>query len=160
MEFSVRSLSTLAAGALCAPLVLLLAACASPTPTSSASPSGGGSGAEHELACAMPSNCVNSLGSGALAPLRFGGTPAQAFAALQATLATFPEARVVKSEPLALGVIFTTPIGFRDQVDFRIDAAGRRIDFRSRSLFGLFDFGKNHSRMAEFSARFAGQPPG
>ena len=161
-----RSLPTLAAGALLAPLVLLLASCATPAPPSSASPSGDGSGngngngTEHELACALPSNCVNSLGTGALAPLRFGGTPARALATLQAALATFPEARVVKSEPLALEVIFTTPIGFRDQVDFRIDAAGGRIDFRSRSLFGLFDFGKNHSRMAEFSARFAKQPPG
>jgi uncharacterized protein (DUF1499 family) len=147
---------------LLAPLVLLLAACASTAPLSSAPPSGDGSGngAERELACVLPSNCVNSLGTGALAPLRFGGTPAQALAALQAALATFPEARVVKSEPLALEVIFTTPVGFRDQVDFRIDAAGGRIDFRSRSLFGLFDFGKNHSRMAEFSARFARQAPG
>jgi uncharacterized protein (DUF1499 family) len=166
----VRSLPTLAAGALLAPLVVLLASCATPAPTSSTSPSGNGrgngngngngNGAEHELACTLPSNCVNSLGTGALAPLRFGGTPAQALATLQAALATFPEARVVKSQPLALEVIFTTPIGFRDQVDFRIDAAGGRIDFRSRSLFGLFDFGKNHSRMAEFSARFAKQPPG
>jgi len=73
---------------------------------------------------------------------------------LQTTLATFPEAQVVRSEPLALEVIFTTPIGFRDQVDFRIDAQAQRIDFRSRSLFGLFDWGKNRSRMQEFATRF------
>ncbi len=110
------------------------------------------------LACILPSNCVNSLGTGSLVPLRYAGTPAQALARLQATLATFSETEVVRSEPLALEVIFTTPIGFRDQVNFTIDAQQRRIDFRSRSLFGLFDWGKNRSRMQEFSARFERQP--
>lgn len=150
--------STLAAGASWASLLLLLAGCAAPAPPASTEPSGPGGGAiERELACSLPSNCVDSLGTGSLVPLRFAGTPAQALAALQAALATFPEARVVESGPLALEVIFTTPVGFRDQVDFRIDTAGGRIHFRSRSLFGLFDFGKNRSRMAEFSARFARQ---
>lgn len=137
-----------------APFVLLLAACASPAPA----PSEPGSSPTPELACTLASNCADSLGTGSLAPLRFGGTTAQALATLQDTLATFPEARVVKSEPQALEVIFTTRLGFRDQVDFRIDAPGQRIHFRSRSLFGLFDFGKNRSRMAEFSARYAQQP--
>ena len=86
--------------------------------------------------------------------MRYKGTPVQALAMLQTTLATFPEAQVVRSKALALEVIFTTPIGFRDQVDFRIDAQAQRIDFRSRSLFGLFDWGKNRSRMQEFATRF------
>jgi uncharacterized protein (DUF1499 family) len=106
------------------------------------------------LACTFAGNCVNSLGTGGLAPLRYAGTPTQALATLQATLSTFAEARVVRSEPLALEVIFTTPAGFRDQVDFRIDTEAQRIDFRSRSLFGLFDWGKNRSRMQEFATRF------
>jgi len=76
---------------------------------------------------------------------------------LQATLNTFPEAKVVRSEDLALEVIFTTPVGFRDQVDFRIDAQTQRIEFRSRSLFGFFDWGKNRSRMQEFATRFEQQ---
>ena len=107
-----------------------------------------------DLACTLPSNCVNSLGTGNLLPLRYTGTPAQALATLQATLTKFPEATVVRTEPLALEVIFTTRVGFRDQVDFRIDAQAQRIDFRSRSLFGLFDWGKNRSRMREFATRF------
>ena len=40
----------------------------------------------------------------------------------------------VQREALSVQVIFTTPLGFRDQVDFRIDPAQTRIDFRSRSL--------------------------
>ena len=77
-------------------------------------------------------------------------------AQLRATLATFPEAAVVRSEALALEVIFTTPAGFRDQVDLRIDPQSQHVDFRSRSLTGLFDWGKNRSRMQEFKTRFEG----
>jgi uncharacterized protein (DUF1499 family) len=54
-------------------------------------------------------------------------------------------------------VTFITPAGFRDQVNFRIDPQAQRIDFRSRSSFGLFDFGKNRSRMQEFVMRFERQ---
>jgi uncharacterized protein (DUF1499 family) len=90
-------------------------------------------------------------------PLRFVGTAADAMAVLQATLKAFPEAAIVRSEPLSLEVIFTTPVGFKDHVDFQIDAKALHIDFRSRSLLGLFDFGKNRARMQEFTARFAKQ---
>lgn len=138
-------------------LVVLLGACASPAPTRQDTATSGTN--RQDLACALPSNCANSLGVGSLVPLRYQGTPAQALAILQTTVATFPEAQVVRREPLALEVIFTTRIGFRDQVDFRIDAEAQRIDFRSRSLFGLFDWGKNRSRMQEFTSRFEQQSP-
>ena len=136
----------------------LLSACASQAPTT---PTGASDTAMLDLGCAFAGNCVNSLGTGGLAPLRYTGTPAQAMATLRATLNTFAEARVVRSEALALEVIFTTPLGFRDQVDFRIQvdtqAQAQRIHFRSRSLFGLFDFGKNRSRMQAVAARFEQQ---
>ncbi|MEP6509444.1 MAG: DUF1499 domain-containing protein [Gemmatimonadales bacterium] len=35
-----------------------------------------------------------------------------------------------------------------------MDATQHRIDYRSRSRIGLFDFGKNSSRMREFAERF------
>ena len=131
---------------------MLLGGCASQVPNADT-----GSASEatrRALACTLPSNCVDSLGSRGQLPLQYAGTPAQAMAALQATLSTFPEARVVRSEPLLLDAIFTTPVGFKDQVEFRIDAQNQRIDFRSRSMFGLFDFGKNRRRMQAFAARF------
>jgi len=107
------------------------------------------------LACFSPGNCINSLDDlGSLPPLRFSGTAAEGKAVLLATLAAFPEATVHLDEPLQIEAIFTTPVGFRDTVLFRIDAAGQRIDFRSSSNFGLYDFGKNRSRMKEFTARF------
>lgn len=125
---------------------LLLGACATPGPVAV--------GDRKALACTLPSNCVDSLGTGSLAPLKYSGTPEQALARIEATLKTFSEAQIVRREALAVQVIFTTSLGFRDQVDFQIDPAADRIDFRSRSLLGLFDFGKNRSRMQEFALRF------
>ena len=107
------------------------------------------------LACLSPSNCVNSLDDlSSLPPLRFSGTAGEGKAVLLATLSAFPEATVHLDEPLQVEAIFTTRVGFRDTVLFRIDLAGQRIDFRSGSNFGLYDFGKNRSRMKEFTARF------
>ena len=125
---------------------LMMSGCATSTPVPA--------GDRSALACTLPSNCVDSLGTGGLAPLKFRGTPEQLQARLDATLKTFAEAQVVHREALAMQVIFTTPAGFRDQVDFQIDPAAGTIDFRSHSLFGLFDFGKNRSRMKEFAQRF------
>ncbi len=106
------------------------------------------------LACTLPGSCVDSLGMGGLTPLKYRDTPAQAQAQLERTLKTFPEAKISHTETLTTQAIFTTPAGFRDQVDFQIDPLAQSIDFRSRSLFGLFDFGKNRSRMEEFVKRF------
>lgn len=77
---------------------------------------------------------------------------------LKATLARFPEASIQRESASVVETIFTTPLGFRDQVIFVIDASGTKIDFRSRSLAGYYDFGKNRSRMREFSAAFASTP--
>jgi uncharacterized protein (DUF1499 family) len=138
-------------GALAALISLLLGACAS-------SPSAGPSATTvASLACTLSSNCVDSLGTGGLPPFSYVGSTEQAMNRLLKTLAAFPEAEIVRREPLALEAIFTTRLGFRDQVDFVIDPATQRIQFRSRSLFGLFDWGKNRSRMEAVSARFAAQ---
>lgn len=131
-------------------LALLLGACASTAPVAS------GSSPPDTLACGLPSNCVSSL-SGA-PPLRFDGTPAQAIERLRITLASFPEARIVRAEGLTLAAVFNTPAGFQDQVDFQIDPVQQRIDYRSRSILGLYDFGKNRSRMQSFVERFAAAP--
>jgi uncharacterized protein (DUF1499 family) len=138
-------------------VVVVLGGCASPAPAD-----GGSSQAKAirvALACAMPGNCANSLGGGALAPLRYQGTAAQGMAQLAATLATFTEAKLVSSDAGALEAVFTTPMGFTDQVQFQMDAQAQQIEYRSRSNLGLFDFGKNRARMLEFAARFAKQQP-
>ena len=108
-----------------------------------------------DLSCPQASNCVNSLGGSDLLPLRYAGAPAQGMALLLTTLASYPEARVVSSGPLRLQAIFTTPLGFRDLVDFVVVEQTNQIAYRSRSLLGIYDFGKNRARMTDFSQRFA-----
>jgi uncharacterized protein (DUF1499 family) len=109
---------------------------------------------QEALSCTHPGNCVNSFSSYGLEALAFDGNGEQAMALLRATLATFPEATIINTAPLYLEVIFTTTIGFKDQVEFRIDEASKHIDYRSRSKLGLYDFNKNRSRMQDFTANF------
>lgn len=109
---------------------------------------------QETLSCTQPGNCVNSFSSYGLEALAFAGNSEEAMALLRATLANFPEATIVSSAPLYLEVIFTTTLGFKDQIEFRIDEASNRIEFRSRSKLGLYDFNKNRSRMQDFSASF------
>ena len=132
-------------------LVLLLCGCSAQAP---APQSQAGDDSRTALACALPTQCVNSFEDGGPGPMRYQGTALQALAVLRTTLAEFPEAQIVSADGLSLQAVFTTPLGFRDLVDFRIDAQAQRIDYRSRSSFGLFDFGKNRSRMTAFVARF------
>jgi uncharacterized protein (DUF1499 family) len=106
------------------------------------------------LACSAMPNCVNSVAAGGLPPLRYEGTAEQGMAQLRATLAAFEEARIESADALSLTAIFTTRIGFRDEVEFVLDPAGQQIHFRSRSRLGLYDFGKNRSRMQAVSERF------
>jgi uncharacterized protein (DUF1499 family) len=110
--------------------------------------------AEGTLACPPTPNCVNSLESSSLPPLSFQGEPAQGMAQLKATLATFADATIERSDALSLVAIFTTRLGFRDEVEFRIDGVTQTIHYRSRSLTGLYDFGKNRSRMQDVKTRF------
>ncbi len=131
-------------------LSILLGACAAPAGGDAA----GSPTQTTDLGCTLPTNCIRSSVGSAHAPLGFEGPPARAMALLRATLAEFPEARIVRADASTLEAVFTTPAGFRDDVDFRIDAERQRVDYRSRSSFGLFDFGKNRSRMAAFAARF------
>ena len=91
---------------------ILLGGCVATAPPTIAT--GAADSGNPDLACLLPSNCVSSRGNGGLMPLLYAGTPAQAMAMLQATLKTFPEAAIVRTEPLALEVIFTTPVGVRD----------------------------------------------
>ena len=109
---------------------------------------------QEALSCTHPGNCVNSFSSYGLDALVFAGNGEQAMALLRATLATFPEATIINTAPLYLEVIFTTTIGFKDQIEFRIDEPSKRIDYRSRSKLGLHDFNKNRSRMQDFTASF------
>ena len=105
------------------------------------------------LPCETTSNCVNSASEG-LAPMVYTGDAARGLTLLKATLAHFPEATLTAGGPLRLELIFRTMLGFKDEVVFVLDPAGQKIQFRSRSLMGRYDFGKNRSRMVAVVAQF------
>ena len=107
------------------------------------------------LNCILPTNCVNSRTSSGLAPLHITGFGTHGMALLKAALARFPEANIQEEDENAVTAVFTTPVGFQDNVIFLLDPQQQQIDFRSQSGFGLFDFGKNRSRMEAFTARYA-----
>ena len=111
-----------------------------------------------DLSCTLPTNCVTTVGTHGMSPLRFTGSVDDGLAQLHATLSTFSEAKITRVRDEFIEAIFSTPAGFRDTVIFRLNASEKKIDFRSRSGFGLFDFGKNSARMTAFAARFAQQP--
>ncbi len=111
------------------------------------------------LACPASPNCVNTLGVGNLPPLAYSGDVAQGMARLRATLVSFGEARIEAADGQSITTIFTTLLGFRDEVVFVFDPAQPVIHFRSRSLLGYYDFGKNRSRMQAVAERFAATPP-
>lgn len=106
------------------------------------------------LECPVTPNCVSSVAAGGLPPMPYQGTAEQGMAQLRTTLAAFDEARIESADALTLSAVFTTPIGFRDEVLFVVDPAGQQVHFRSRSLLGLYDFGKNRSRMRSVAERF------
>lgn len=110
------------------------------------------------LACPDSPNCVNSLGAGGLPPLAYTGSAEQGMTRLRATLAAFSEARIETADAVSLTVIFSTRLGFRDEVVFVLDPGQPVVHFRSRSLLGYYDFGKNRSRMQAVSERFAATP--
>ncbi len=113
---------------------------------------------ETKLICASTGNCVNSLGAGELAPMRHEGSADEAYARVLGLLKTMSHVEVTRAGRLEVHAIFTTLLGFRDEVIFVVDPSGKRVDFRSRSLVGLHDFGKNSARMKDFARRFENRP--
>ena len=134
------------------------AACTTPTtPTTPTTTTRIGTTADvisNDLSCALPTNCAATVGNNAIAPLHFKGTVEDGLTQLRATIASFPEAKITRAQGPFVEAVFTTRAGFTDTVLFRVDATEKKIDFRSRSNFGLFDFGKNKSRMTEIASRF------
>ena len=112
-------------------------------------------GGPNDLTCTNTGNCVNSLPGSDLTAFTFDGPADKAMTTLLFVLASHPQAQVTFKDARRVEAVFTTTLGFRDDVSFRIDPDGRRIDFRSRSRLGKYDFGKNRSRMKELAAQFA-----
>lgn len=106
--------------------------------------------------CPETPNCVSTELRGAeLEPWPFSGTPGGARTTLLAAIASRRRARLVTVLPEYIHAEFRSAVfGFVDDVEFRIDADGGVIHFRSASRLGRGDFGANRRRMEALGALF------
>lgn len=110
--------------------------------------------------CPDSPNCVSSQASPDdavhyLPPLRYTGTADEAKRKLLAVIAAMPRTKIVTDQGSYVHVEYTSAVmRFVDDVQFVIDDADRRIDFRSASRLGRGDMGANRGRMEEISTRF------
>lgn len=56
------------------------------------------------------------------------------------------EAKIIKKNPNYIHAVFSTRIGFKDDVEFYFDEENKVIHFRSASRLGYSDMGKNKDR--------------
>lgn len=111
--------------------------------------------------CSWKPNCVNSStdpkadAGHFVEPLRITGDPAKAWARLVAVVKAAPRVAVVHEDASYLQVEFSSALmGFADDVEFALDAAGGNIHVRSASRLGVRDFGVNRARVESIRSRF------
>ncbi len=90
-----------------------------------------------------------------IAPLRYTGDGAAAFAHLQGLMEATPGATIVKREAGYLYATYTTSVlRFVDDVEFWLDPAGGAIQVRSASRLGKSDLGANRARIEALREKF------
>jgi uncharacterized protein (DUF1499 family) len=89
-------------------------------------------------------------------PILFSGDSASAWSRLRKVIAAMKGARITEEKVGALHAEFRSALfGFVDDVEFRMDEDAGRIDVRSASRTGYFDFGVNRRRVGEILEQFA-----
>lgn len=98
--------------------------------------------------------CVSTLDTQsycAMEPVPFGGSPADAMAAIRRVVEEHPRTSVLESEADYLKAVFATRVlRFKDTVEFEVDAQAGLIHFRSESVpYAGSDLGANRKRMTK-----------
>lgn len=110
------------------------------------------------LPCPSSPNCVCSQDEEAghhIEPLRFTGSPREAWDRLHVLLGTLPRTRVVSRDDRYLHAEFTTLLlRFVDDVEFLLDEAASVIHVRSASRIGHSDLGANRTRIEAIRQRW------
>ena len=122
-----------------------------------------GTGGKGILApCPSSPNCVSSRDpdpARRVDPILLTGDPSSGWSRLRKVIAEMKGARIAEEETGYLHAEFRSALfGFVDDVEFRLDEAAGRIDVRSASRTGYFDFGVNRRRVEEIRARFSREP--
>jgi uncharacterized protein (DUF1499 family) len=112
--------------------------------------------------CPPTPNCVSSRAEKArqrVDPIVFRGDPAAAWSRLRLVVASMKGARITKEKAGYLHAEFRSALfGFVDDVELKLTEAAERIDVRSASRTGYYDFGVNRRRVEEIRERFARKP--
>jgi uncharacterized protein (DUF1499 family) len=88
-----------------------------------------------------------------VAPIAIAGDAAQAWSRLEAVIAAMPRATVVSRTSGYLHVEFASKaMGFVDDAQFALDAAGGVIHAKSAARLGVRDFSVNRDRVEEIRA--------
>jgi uncharacterized protein (DUF1499 family) len=91
-----------------------------------------------------------------VAPLASGEGAAKAWAVLPQVVERMRRARIVTRAPDYLHVEFASEqMGFVDDVEFALDAAGKALHVRSGARMGIRDFGVNRHRVEEIRSGLA-----
>lgn len=117
--------------------------------------------------CASAPHCVSSQAPADsdhhVTPWTYTTGPSIARSALIATLSKADNAQLVTRDPQFLHATFTSTLGFVDDVTFLIHPDAQRIDVKSSSRIGYYDFGVNRNRVArlhkDFDAELAAKQP-
>jgi len=108
--------------------------------------------------CPGSPNCANSEDPAKVfrvEPLAFSGDPQAAFRTLVAFLEAEPRVDLVLVEDDYAHAVFRTALlRFRDDVEFRLDAASSVIQVRSASRLGFSDLGANRRRIESLRERW------
>ena len=122
-----------------------------------------GTGGSGNLApCPDTPNCVSSQAKNAsqrVDPILFPRDSASAWSRLREVIASMKGARITEEKVGSLQAEFRSALfGFVDDVEFRMAEDAGRIDVRSASRTGYFDFGVNRRRVEKIRERFVQEP--
>jgi len=111
--------------------------------------------------CPDSPNCVSSLSEDRphhVAPLTYSATFEEAREKLISVISSMKRSKIATSESNYLQVTFTSSLfRFVDDVEFLFDDERKRIDVRSASRTGYYDFNVNRRRVEEIRKRFMAQ---
>ena len=130
-----------------------LSGCAAAPPKHLLTPSG------HLTTCPSSPNCVSSEAPESnnhyVAPLQYRVSRARAYDALLAVLQHMQRTRIVtKQADYIHATVRSAVFGFVDDVTFQFHPNDKRIDMKSASRLGYYDFGVNGRRAAMIRHRF------